>query len=219
LTERAQHTGPERTCAGCGRPDAQTALVRLVASEGGEVSVDLDRAAPGRGSYVHPLRSCLASAARGVKKSFRRSVAFSAAELASRLGAAARQRVDGMLRLAVRSKQALLEAQAARAWELGQAHLLVVARDASDEIAALGDVIAQGGAVAWGTKAELGGLTGRSQLAVLGIASRSLAEAIRLAAAMASVGGDDGASPTRAPTVSGPNMAARRAAGLATEVR
>jgi len=71
----------------------------------------------------------------------------------------------------------------------------VVARDAAAaaQVGSVMHAIGEGGAIAWGTKAELGRLVGRSELAVLGIASRSLATALRSAVAMVkSVGPHEG---------------------------
>jgi predicted RNA-binding protein YlxR (DUF448 family)/ribosomal protein L30E len=181
--------GRERTCVGCGRTDEPGAMARVVAAPDGQIAVDLSGGAFGRGAYVHPSRGCLASAPRGLTKSFRRPVDASAARLAGLLESAANRRIGGLLGSAVRSGQVALGAEAAGgAWQTGRVDLLVVARDAA-AAAAVGSVmqaIAQGGAIAWGTKAELGRMVGRSELAVLGIASRSISTAVRSAMAMAS---------------------------------
>ncbi len=76
---------------------------------------------------------------------------------------------------------------AGRAFDEGNAHLLVVARDAQSAVS-VGTVmhaIAKGGAVAWGTKVELGALVRKSEVAVLGIAAQPISAALRSAVTMA----------------------------------
>ena len=48
---------PERTCVGCRKRDAQTALVRL-AADGDRVVIDAARNKPGRGAWVHRDARC-----------------------------------------------------------------------------------------------------------------------------------------------------------------
>lgn len=61
-------TGPVRTCVGCRRRAARSALVRLVwdatAGPAGAVVVDRARVLPGRGASVHPDPACLEKALR-----------------------------------------------------------------------------------------------------------------------------------------------------------
>jgi ribosomal protein L7Ae-like RNA K-turn-binding protein len=164
-----------------------------VVAPDGQVAVDLSgsRAAHalGRGAYVHPNPRCLASAPRGLTKSLRRPVDTSAARLGEQLQEAARRRVAGLIGSAIRSRYVLLGAdKAGAAWQSGKVDLLVVARDAAAGalVGSVMNAVAQGGAVAWGTKEELGNVVGRSELGVLGIVSRSIATAIRSAMAMVS---------------------------------
>ena len=104
------------------------------------------------------------------------------------IAAATDKRIQGLLSSAARSKWLYIGAEmAGGAFENGQAHLLVVARDAA-AAASVGRVmhaIAQGGAVAWGTKEELGSLVGKSEVGVLGISSQPIAAAVRSAVMMA----------------------------------
>jgi ribosomal protein L7Ae-like RNA K-turn-binding protein/predicted RNA-binding protein YlxR (DUF448 family) len=175
-------------------------MVRLVVSDGGEVAVDLAGGSFGRGAHVHPSPRCVAGAPRGLAKSFKRAVgrreagrsemiALTAGELASALVRAADRRALGLLASAVRSNQVQIGAEmAGGAFERGELSLLVVARDAQSA-ASVGSVmraVARGGAVAWGTKVELGSLVRKSEVAVLGIASRPLAAALRSVVTMAS---------------------------------
>jgi predicted RNA-binding protein YlxR (DUF448 family)/ribosomal protein L30E len=178
-----------RTCVGCGQEDAIEAMVRIVVSDGGDVAVDLAGGAFGRGAHVHPSAACIALAPRGLAKSFKRNIAVTGAELGATLVAAADRRVYGLLASAARSGHVQIGADlAGQAFNDGKVHLLVVARDAQSG-ASVGSVmhaVAQGGAVAWGTKAELGTLVQKSEVAVLGVESSSLSAAIRSAAMVAS---------------------------------
>ncbi|MGH2579632.1 MAG: RNase P modulator RnpM [Actinomycetota bacterium] len=62
----APHTEPERTCVGCRQAARKLDLIRIVRTPRGEVRVDADGRAPGRGAYVHADRACATAAiARG----------------------------------------------------------------------------------------------------------------------------------------------------------
>lgn len=187
-----------RTCVGCGRTDAPENMVRLVVSPGGEVAVDLAEGRFGRGAHLHASPRCLAGAARGLSRSFRRPVAATPGALAAAIVAAAERRVRGLLASAVRSRRVVVGADmAGTAFDTGKAKLVVVARDAAAG-ASTGPVlraIASGAAVAWGTKGELGALVGKSEVAVLGIASEPLAAALRSAVMTASSVAENGNAP------------------------
>lgn len=179
----------QRTCVGCGRADAIEEMVRIVVAESGEVAVDLAGGKFGRGAHVHPSPKCLATAPRGLSKSFKRNVAATGAELASALVSAANRRVLGLLASAARSDSLMVGAEVAgEAFQTGKALLLVVARDAESgaSVGAVMHAVANGGAVAWGTKAELGSLVRKSEVAVLGIVRPQIAAAVRSAVMMAS---------------------------------
>lgn len=61
--KRTKHI-PQRTCIGCQTVLPKKALIRIVRSETG-VSVDLTGKAPGRGAYIHGMRSCWEKALKG----------------------------------------------------------------------------------------------------------------------------------------------------------
>lgn len=61
--KRTKHI-PQRTCIGCRTVLAKKGLVRVVRSPEG-VMVDLTGKAPGRGAYIHGVRSCWQSALKG----------------------------------------------------------------------------------------------------------------------------------------------------------
>ena len=191
-----------RKCIGCDRIDAPESMARLVVSESGEVAFDLAGGAFGRGAHVHPSPRCLESAPRALAKSFKRPVAATPVELAAALVAAADRRTRGLLAAAARSKGVEVGAElAGGAFQSKKAHLLVVARDAQSA-ASVGSVmhaIATGGAVAWGTKAELGSLVQRAEVGVLGIVSQPIAAAVRSTVMMASSVADRGSSREQRP--------------------
>ena len=187
-----------RTCVGCGRTEAPEDMVRLVVSPEGEVAVDLAGGHFGRGAHLHASPRCLVAAPRGLSRSFRRPIDVTPKALASTIVAAADRRARGLLSSAIRSEWIEIGAdRAGKAFESGNAYLLVVARDAAAG-ASTGPVlraIADGAAVAWGTKAELGALVGKSEVAVLGVTSKRLAVALRTVVRTASSVAENGKAP------------------------
>jgi len=63
LQKRTKHI-PQRTCIGCRTVLPKKALIRIVRSPQG-VLVDLTGKAPGRGAYIHGIRSCWEQALKG----------------------------------------------------------------------------------------------------------------------------------------------------------
>ncbi len=55
---------PQRTCVGCRQVQAKRSLIRIVRGPDG-VRVDPTGKAPGRGAYLHDLRSCWDAALKG----------------------------------------------------------------------------------------------------------------------------------------------------------
>lgn len=189
-TERGPGRRPERTCIGCGRPDDAAALIRLVVGPDGEVAVDLAGKAFGRGAWIHASPPCLEKGAkRGLSRSFRATVRAAPEALAAAIVQAAERRVTGFLMAALRSRQAVMGADAVteRA-ALGEVELIVVACDAAAAagLPVIMKAVAEGRAVAWGTKSRLGALAGRAEVAVLGIQSAKLADAVRETVRMSS---------------------------------
>ncbi|MEW6567059.1 MAG: YlxR family protein [Chloroflexota bacterium] len=60
---RRQHI-PQRTCVGCRQVQAKRSLIRIVRSADG-IRVDPTGKAPGRGAYLHDLRSCWQAGLKG----------------------------------------------------------------------------------------------------------------------------------------------------------
>jgi predicted RNA-binding protein YlxR (DUF448 family) len=81
----APRTEPERTCVGCREAAGKLDLIRMVRTPTGELLVDANGRAPGRGAYVHADRACATAAiARGtLARSLRVGLR---AEEAARLG-------------------------------------------------------------------------------------------------------------------------------------
>jgi len=199
-----------RTCVGCGRRDHPGTMIRLIVAPGGEVGVDLAGGRFGRGAHIHATAECLVKAPRGLARAFRQAVKSSVEQLAGAIREAVDRRVAGLIASAVRAREVEVGGQAAGdAFAKQKVRLLVVARDAQ-AAASLGPVaraVAGGGAVAWGTKTELGALAGGSDVAVIGIASEKLAVAVKAAVMIG-----DGMAP-RGSTGQAPGGA------VATEVR
>lgn len=56
LRQRSKNSAPLRTCLGCGRADDQSAMMRIVIKEDGEL--EINRLAKGRGGYLHSAEIC-----------------------------------------------------------------------------------------------------------------------------------------------------------------
>jgi predicted RNA-binding protein YlxR (DUF448 family) len=56
---------PQRTCVGCQQVRPKRELVRVFRAPDGTVGIDPKGKRPGRGAYICPQASCLASAIRG----------------------------------------------------------------------------------------------------------------------------------------------------------
>jgi predicted RNA-binding protein YlxR (DUF448 family) len=72
---RAKHIAI-RSCLGCGKRDAKTAMLRIVRTSAGPLAVDAEGRRPGRGGYLHRLDDCWRSFAqrKGMLRSLRVSV-------------------------------------------------------------------------------------------------------------------------------------------------
>lgn len=184
----------ERTCVGCGGTGSPDELVRLVSAPDGALAVDLAGGKFGRGAWVHPAPACVGKAPAGLSRTLRRQVRTTGRELGGMLALAARRRVEGLVSAACRSQKVSVGAEGAgRAFAEGRAFLLLVAADApaAVRVPSVERAIARGSAAVWGTKSKLGAWVNRSEVSVLGIESRSLAEGIQRAVIMADRFGAD----------------------------
>lgn len=229
-----------RTCVGCGErveiprgAGAPSPLVRLVLGPGGEVAVDPANGGFGRGAHVHPRSGCLEKAVqRGLARAAKAKVSLlrvdepadageagvvplDAASLAQAIGRAFDRRIQGLLVAAARAHRIAPGSDAVKgADDRGEAHAVLVAVDAAAtaELSAVRRAVAEGRAVAWGTKQIIGllcsaaGSAKRSEgLGVVAITDTRIAaalqEAVRMAAAVTTLGAprrpQAGAEPAR----------------------
>jgi ribosomal protein L7Ae-like RNA K-turn-binding protein len=114
-------------------------------------------------------------------------VKTSALELWAMLRAAAERRVGALLSAAWRARKlATGSTQARVALEAARAELLIVATDARAvaQLPWVEQAVAQGRALAWGTKDLLGSCARRSETGVVAVLDRGFADALRAAIAM-----------------------------------
>lgn len=198
-----EQRGPARTCVGCGLRDGAEGMVRLVVAED-EVAFDLAGGAFGRGAHLHARPECISKAPRGLSRTFKRDVRVDGAELARRLSAACDRRMAGLLMAARRTGALAIGADAALEALRRGAPLAVVAVDAAGvaESMEVTSAVAQGRAVAWRTKAELGQLLGETAVAICAVRHAGIAgelQVLRAAADAAAVTTREGAECSRRP--------------------
>jgi predicted RNA-binding protein YlxR (DUF448 family) len=186
-TERLQNSGKSpkgvaRTCVGCRVEGSSAELVRLILTPDGKIAVDLAASRFGRGAWVHARPECVKQAApRGLSRSFRKEVTTGPEELVTSLRQAANMRATGLLAAGARARLLALGSTSAQdALNKGRACLFVVATDARAAASApwIEQVIAQGRALAWGTKDVIGAATGRGEVAVVAVLDSGLAAAL-----------------------------------------
>lgn len=182
-------------------------LVRLILGPSGVIAVDPGDGGFGRGAHVHPRRECLSAAvSRGLARAAKGRVhtilgaapvaegageataegaaPLTVASLARAIREANDRRIQGLVSAAVRAQSAAIGAEAvAAACARGEAALVLVACDAAAgaELPEVRRAIAEGRAVAWGSKQALGALAGGPRergVAVMAISSASIAAAI-----------------------------------------
>lgn len=199
VTQKPPKGPAARTCITCGSPIARgDGEVRLVLGPNGEIAIDLKGSSAGRGAHVHLARACLAGAVqrglpratKGRASTFVTSdgsvVPLSTEVLFEGLRAALDRRVEGLVSSAVRTRAVAIGSDAVTfACKRGEVALVMVATDAA-AAASLTEVeraVAEGRAVAWGTKERLGSMVtrGTAGVAVVGITSDRIAAAIKSA--------------------------------------
>jgi predicted RNA-binding protein YlxR (DUF448 family) len=198
-----EERGPVRTCVGCGLREGAEAMVRLVVADD-EVVFDLAGGSFGRGAHVHARPECLAKAPRGLSRAFKREVRVDPAELGQRLSAACDRRMAGLLVSAKRIQALAVGTDAALEAIRKGAPLAIVAVDAASiaQSMEVTSAIAEGRAVAWRTKAELGQLLGETAVAVCAVRHAGIAgelQVLRAAADAAAVTTREGAECSRRP--------------------
>jgi predicted RNA-binding protein YlxR (DUF448 family) len=186
---RGAHVHPRRDCLGAA------------------VARGLSRSAKGRVHAVHLDVEAKDAAGADVAASVDGAEGvepLTAASLSRAIRQAMDRRIQGLIRAAVRSQRSAIGADAVRgACGRGEASLVVVACDAAAgaELPEVRTAIAEGRAVAWGTKQGLGALTSgprQAGVAVVAITSGSIGAAIygavHIADSCASVERGDGAN-------------------------
>ena len=202
---RSARPKPERTCVGCGQRDGAEDMLRLLVADD-EVAFDLAGGGFGRGAHLHARPACIQGAPRGLARSFGGPVDTGSARLGALLVEACGRRVVGLLLAAHRLRDLAVGAEAAVQAMSAGAPLLVVAGDAGAvaRSSAVERCIAEGRAIAWSTKAELGALFGEATVAICavrhaGIAAELKKMRVAAAAGLAAATGDtDGTSNTSA---------------------
>jgi predicted RNA-binding protein YlxR (DUF448 family) len=177
--ERKRPQKPARTCVGCARSDDASAMVRLVIGPGGEVAVDLGSSAFGRGAHVHAAPECLAKACKGgLARSFKTNVRASVAEIAEQIVTACDRRVASLVGSAMRAGVLAVGADAACSAMNDGAYAVIVAADAGSVAKKLeiAGAVAEGRAIAWGSKASLGEILGKGEVAVCALRDARIAK-------------------------------------------
>jgi len=175
-----------RTCAACREQVEPSELIRWARGEDGAVVPDLAGRTFGRGAWTHPTQKCLKQLQKSLQRSFKAEVKTSTIEALELLRLAATHRANQLLGVARRRNVLIYGSDATReAWQKGDLHGLVVAKDAraAAQTPFVAEAIAEGLAKPWGTKQQLGRLFGRSEIGVMGVRDRGLA--IRLFGAIA----------------------------------
>jgi uncharacterized protein len=172
-------SAPVRTCIGCQQRSYPGDLVRMVLGPDASVAFDLAGGAIGRGAWVHPSEACLRKAAKATARSLRADGSVDVDALMLSLAAAAVRRTVGLLGAAHRARHMAMGGDACReAFAEGRARLVILATDAkAAKDKAWLDAAATAGLLArWSTKAELGAIVGREELAVMVVTDDGLAQ-------------------------------------------
>jgi predicted RNA-binding protein YlxR (DUF448 family) len=171
---------PERTCVGCGQRDGAGEMLRLLVAEG-EVAFDLAGGGFGRGAHLHPRPTCIEGAPRGLARSFGGAIDAASVRLGARLVEACERRVVGLLLAVHRLHDLEVGADASiQAMNTG-APLLVIAADAGAiaRSSTVARCIAEGRAIAWSTKTELGALLGEGTVAICAVRHPGIAAELK----------------------------------------
>ena len=190
-SERADRHAAERLCAGCREHGAREDLVRFAIHVEDGVAMlvpDVTRKLGGRGVSVHPTAKCLALAVDrgGFARAASARIDTDAKALGAMLAAQLEQRARGLVQAAIRGRHATLgDDTTQKALAERRVVSVVLASDAAARTAELSETLGRltvgrlgGHAHVLGTKAELGKLVGRDELAVVGITDEGIAAAL-----------------------------------------
>ncbi|MFO0560506.1 MAG: DUF448 domain-containing protein [Polyangiales bacterium] len=169
------HTA-QRTCVACRAVVDRAELVRLIEGPDGQIAVDAKGSNGGRGAWVHPSRACIATAAKrhAAERSLKVNVrAVDADALVAQARDGFARRATGLLSNAFRARSIAAGSDVVeQAVNEGRAALLVVARDAGDTTRSRAETLAATKGVslrAFGSRAELGALFGRGEVAIAAV--------------------------------------------------
>lgn len=185
-SERAERHAADRLCAGCREHGAREELVRFAIHVEDGVAMlvpDVTRKLGGRGVSVHPSQKCLGLAVDrgGFARAASARVDADAKALGEMLAAQLEQRARGLVQAAIRGRHATLGADTTqKALAERRVVSVVLASDAAARTAELSETLGRlgGHAHVLGTKAQLGKLVGRDELAVVGITDEGIAAAL-----------------------------------------
>jgi len=177
---RTARQKPERTCVGCGQRDGATDMLRLLVADG-EVAFDLAGGGFGRGAHLHPRPKCIEGASRGLARAFGGPVDAEPGRLGAHLVRACERRAVGLLMAAHRLRDLRIGADATIEAMNKGAPLLVAASDAGAIVrdAVVTRAIAEGRAIAWSTKNELGALLGEGSVAICAVLHAGIAAELK----------------------------------------
>ena len=169
---------PERTCVACRLRGERDELVRVVVGPEQGLALDARAVKSGRGAWVHPTRACVATmvkrhaAERSLKIEARRDL--DAGALLAELRASMAQRITSLLLVASRTKVLAIGAEAVdTAVAKGQAHLVLVARDAGGNARSIAEGARR--SAPYATKQEFGALLGRGEVSLLAVREARIA--------------------------------------------
>jgi uncharacterized protein len=184
---RRVRCAPLRTCVGCRQLGTPADLVRMVLAPDGGVAFDLAGGSMGRGAWVHPTGTCLHKAAKNTARALRADGSPDVDALMLALAAAAKRRGLGLIGAAHRARHLVVGGDACKeVFGAGKARLVVLAADAkaATQEEWLDRVAADTRLVVWSTKAELGAILGREELAVMVVTDVGLAQNLLRVTAM-----------------------------------
>jgi uncharacterized protein len=180
--EGATEKRPTRTCASCREMGTSEELVRFVLGPDGTVGVDLAGGAFGRGSWLHPTPKCLRSADKSLGRAFEEAVVDTTTDILGRLLVAAERRTRGLLLAARRSRHLALGVDTCSTeWNVGRVVLVMLASDVGSLAHAqwVEDAVAKGSVIACFTRAQLGEMLGRGDVAAVGLLDSGLGRSLR----------------------------------------
>jgi predicted RNA-binding protein YlxR (DUF448 family)/ribosomal protein L30E len=153
----------------------------MVMGPDGQVAFDLAGGAIGRGAWVHPTEACLRKASKSTARSLHADGSEDVESLMLALAKAAQRRAIGLVSAAHRAQHAAIGGDACKeAFLSGKARLTILAVDAraASREAWISTAAEQGTLVAWATKAELGAIVGREELAIMVVTDVGLAQSL-----------------------------------------